>query len=195
MESWTLKQIIPWTFYYHYHPLPSLSSSLLSLLTCHSRLRHGQSLWRIWIIFAFESASTNWMTSVHVRIHIINYTSYGHWYLLPQMRNLCLQHQMSQAPDCLLNTSPCIQKHLSVTPFNLITDPFWVLIIYNTGVDPGFFLGGVAPLRNDVTDGWGKLVRISLRRGTPLRNDVTDRWGKQRLHLREGGCAPPAPSP
>ena len=37
--------------------------------------------------------------------------------------------------------------------------------------------------------------RIFLRRGTPLRNDVTDWWGKQilkrirrrRLHLKEGG--------
>ena len=27
-----------------------------------------------------------------------------------------------------------------------------------SGADPGFFLGGGAPLRNDVTDGWGKQI-------------------------------------
>ena len=31
--------------------------------------------------------------------------------------------------------------------------------IYTSGADPGFFLGGGAPLRNDVTDGEVKKIK------------------------------------
>ena len=33
-----------------------------------------------------------------------------------------------------------------------------VIKIVIAGADPGFFLGGGAPLRNDVTDRWGKQI-------------------------------------
>ena len=34
----------------------------------------------------------------------------------------------------------------------------FVDVLYSRGEDPGFFLGGGAPLRNDVTDRWGKQI-------------------------------------
>ena len=49
------------------------------------------------------------------------------------------------------------------------------------GADPGFFLGGGAPLRNDITDGEAKK---KLKASTYFQ--------RRKLHLR-GGCAPPAP--
>ena len=48
-----------------------------------------------------------------------------------------------------------------------------------SGVDPGFFLGGGAPLRNDVADRCGKHI---LKANTKKAS-------------YQGGCAPPAPSP
>ena len=53
---------------------------------------------------------------------------------------------------------------------------------FRSGADPGFFLGGGAPLRNDVTD------------------DEVKKKNQIRIHEEEsfisgGGCAPPAPSP
>ena len=59
-----------------------------------------------------------------------------------------------------------------------------VLLWFETaGADPGFFLGGGAPLRNDVTDGE---VKKKLKSNTYTR--------RRKLHLR-GGAHPPAPSP
>ena len=55
--------------------------------------------------------------------------------------------------------------------------------VFKTGADPGFFLGGGAPLRNDITDGEVKKKKS---------NTYTRR---RKLHLRGGGGAPPAPSP
>ena len=52
-----------------------------------------------------------------------------------------------------------------------------------TGPDPAFFLGGGSPLRNDVTDGWGKQI---LKANTKKKD--SSRGGG-------GGCPPPAPSP
>ena len=54
----------------------------------------------------------------------------------------------------------------------------------NSGADPGFFLGGAAPLRNDVTDGEVKKIKANtyIRRG--------------KLHLKgEGGAHPLYPPP
>ena len=47
---------------------------------------------------------------------------------------------------------------------------------YQAGADPGFFLGGGAPLRNDVTDRWGKK---KFKANTYLR--------RRKLHLMGGG--------
>ena len=60
--------------------------------------------------------------------------------------------------------------------------------LYNPGIssgaDPGFFLRGGAPLRNDVTNRWGKQI---LKANTKTR----------RLHLRGGGtpCTLPLDPP
>ena len=36
-----------------------------------------------------------------------------------------------------------------------------------TGANPGFFLGGGARLRNDVTDGWGKqILKVNTKKKT-----------------------------
>ena len=37
------------------------------------------------------------------------------------------------------------------------TDTSWLFLLFS-GADPGFFLGGGAPLRNDVTDRWDKQI-------------------------------------
>ena len=47
------------------------------------------------------------------------------------------------------------------------------------GADPGFFLGGGAPLRNDITDRWSEQI---------LKVDTKKKASSQ------GGCVPPAPS-
>ena len=52
-----------------------------------------------------------------------------------------------------------------------------------TGADPGFFLGGGAPLRNDITDGEVKKKKS---------NTYTRR---RKLHLRGGGAHPLHPPP
>ena len=55
-----------------------------------------------------------------------------------------------------------------------------VIKIVIAGADPGFFLGGGASLRNDVTDRWGKQIfKANTEKKTPSQ------WG----------CTPPAPSP
>ena len=51
----------------------------------------------------------------------------------------------------------------------------------DSGVDPGFFLGGGATLRNNITDQRGKQI---LEANTKKR---ASSWGR--------GCTPPAPSP
>ena len=51
------------------------------------------------------------------------------------------------------------------------------------GADPGFFLGGGAPLRNDITDGEVKKKKNQIR------------IHEEESFISGGGCAPPAPSP
>jgi len=79
------------------------------------------------------------------------------------------------------NTKKCLVVRATV----LIN---WVLIQFATsaqvtGADPGFLSGGGAPLRNDVTDRWGKQI---LKANT--KKKASSQGGG-------GGCAPPAPSP
>ena len=52
------------------------------------------------------------------------------------------------------------------------------------GADPGFFLGGGAPLRNDVTDGEVKRYKSKY---VYMKKKASSQGG--------GGCAPPAPPP
>ena len=54
-----------------------------------------------------------------------------------------------------------------------------------SGADPGFFLGGGAPLRNDATDGEVKKIK----------SEYIYTKKKASFFLGGGGCAPPAPSP
>ena len=58
-----------------------------------------------------------------------------------------------------------------------------MLLVYNTGADPGFFLGGGAPLRNDITDG-------EVKKKIKIKYVYTKKKASS-----QGGCAPPAPSP
>ena len=51
----------------------------------------------------------------------------------------------------------------------------------DTGADPGFFLGGGAPLRNDISD--SEVKKKKLKASRYIR--------RRKLHLREGGGAHP----
>ena len=52
-----------------------------------------------------------------------------------------------------------------------------------SGADPGFFLGGGAPLRNDVIDSEVKIIKVNTYKR------------RRKLHLRGGGGAHPLHPP
>ena len=74
------------------------------------------------------------------------------------------------------------KDHMKLSTWSITT-----FLARKAGADPGFFLGGSAPLRNDVFDGE---VKKGSKASTCIR--------RRKLHLGGGGGVahpPPAPSP
>ena len=106
----------------------------------------------------------------------------GHWVShIPLMFGLHIPYPVNSWPVAKVNGFPTRYPVLCDLNIPLI----FTLIsptpkTFNTGADPGFFLGGSPPLRNGVTAWWGKQI---LKANTKKKAS-SQRWG----------CAPPAPS-